>query len=661
MSERWDPTSTNETDPGIVLLKVLTAIADKLNYNIDKNTLEAFMPSATQEESMRKLCEMMGYNIKYYQSATVDVTFQYHGETDITSTTKIFIPKYSNVKDADETINYVTLKSAQFGAGSLAQVIPCIEGSLEVCENDDDNVISIMQLDDNNRYYLPESQIAENGIFITNYYDGVEVDELWTKVDNLNTQQLGQKVFKFGYDSLEARPYVQFPEDISAIIEDGLVIKYIRTNGVNGNISAKTVAKLEKPVGIDWKVGESEVTVEDFTVFNASSTQNGSNIESINSAYNNYKKVIGTFDTLVTVRDYMNKIYMLTENDTNQTPLVSNVIVSDIRDDINRAYTVCGFNEFGVSFTDISRRDTSGSGDDRIDNFDLVIYPFKVYNNLNTKSDYDGSFTYTAANKNKIADALKNYKTISHDFKYPTSSEIVCIKNYLRLNAKITTIQKVNSVEEKMILAAVQTAIYNRFNMRQLDFGEEIPFDSILECIEEADHRIKNVSLDEPEIITKICTADGQEYDIGLTAADVQEDSTKTNEKSTADRLYNELAVKNVLAGKIPLFDYNESFSPEYNETSFDALVPQSDKPDPESVQTYYPEKISDETGQLRLTRIATEFKLDIDELESGPYTLQENEVIQFRMPNLRTSMTYPAFVNYYADIKSRIGGEKGA
>ena len=49
ISERWDPTSTNESDPGIVLLKVLTAVADKLNYNIDSNTLEAFMPSAAQE------------------------------------------------------------------------------------------------------------------------------------------------------------------------------------------------------------------------------------------------------------------------------------------------------------------------------------------------------------------------------------------------------------------------------------------------------------------------------------------------------------------------------------------------------------------------------------------------------------------------------------
>ena len=41
ITERWDPTSTNESDPGIVLLKVLAGIADKLNYNIDKNILEA--------------------------------------------------------------------------------------------------------------------------------------------------------------------------------------------------------------------------------------------------------------------------------------------------------------------------------------------------------------------------------------------------------------------------------------------------------------------------------------------------------------------------------------------------------------------------------------------------------------------------------------------
>ena len=31
ISDRWSPTTTNESDPGIILLKALTAVADKLN------------------------------------------------------------------------------------------------------------------------------------------------------------------------------------------------------------------------------------------------------------------------------------------------------------------------------------------------------------------------------------------------------------------------------------------------------------------------------------------------------------------------------------------------------------------------------------------------------------------------------------------------------
>ena len=75
LSTVWDPENTNESDPGVVLLKLDAFITDKLNYNIDKNILEAFITSATQEEAVRKICEMMGYDIKYYNSATTKVYF----------------------------------------------------------------------------------------------------------------------------------------------------------------------------------------------------------------------------------------------------------------------------------------------------------------------------------------------------------------------------------------------------------------------------------------------------------------------------------------------------------------------------------------------------------------------------------------------------------
>ena len=252
LSERWDPTSTNESDPGIVLLKVLTAIADKLNYTIDKNILEAFMPSAAQAESMRKLCDMMGYNIKYYQSAMVDITFSYIGEDDLPET-GLTIPQFTTITNADKDVNFITIESKTLTKTSEAddddittQTITCIEGQLAQCAVDDDNIISMNQIDDRFRYYLPESQIAENGIFAYNINDG-NLSERWQKVENLNTQKPGSRVYKFGYDSKEARPYLQFPTDLAQIIEDGLIIYYVRTSGINGNISARTLTTFELP------------------------------------------------------------------------------------------------------------------------------------------------------------------------------------------------------------------------------------------------------------------------------------------------------------------------------------------------------------------------------------------------------------------------------
>ena len=42
---------TNESDPMVVLVKLMAFIADKLNYNVDINTLLSFMPTTTQDSS----------------------------------------------------------------------------------------------------------------------------------------------------------------------------------------------------------------------------------------------------------------------------------------------------------------------------------------------------------------------------------------------------------------------------------------------------------------------------------------------------------------------------------------------------------------------------------------------------------------------------------
>lgn len=645
LSERWDPTSTNETDPGIVLLKVLTACTDKLNYNIDKSVLELFMPSVTQEDSMRKLCDLLGYNMKYYQSATTDVTISYKG-TLLNDDSKIYtfkLPKFTQIKNSSSDISYTTLKECSFTVGKsqdtaiiTANKVPCIEGSYQVCSTNDGELITVDHIDDNYRFYLPEAAIAENGIFVSNLFVSNLTDNnysaYWTKVDNLNTVLPGKTAWKFGFDSYRQMPYIQFPEDIATLIEDGLKIEYIRTSGISGNVSARTLSKvaLTKEIEAEAKPSGSgntvKISADDLIAVNTQATTNGANPETINAAYNNYKKIIGTFDTLVTCRDYMNKIYNLYNEETN-VPIVSNVIVSDIRDDINRAHVLCSFNEYGITYIDKANTKTENKVEKKeINNFELLLYPFKTVYGVNNSSEYEKSFKIDKTVIDPlIKPGIEESKTISHELKTPENSEIACIKNYLKLNARITTTYKVNSIEEASILKNIYTNIYKNFNMRQMDFGEDIPYDLILSCIEEADERIKNVSLDEPIIYTKFMLVDGNEYD----CIDTSLDNDKTAD--VVKRAYNKLLLRNVLAGRVPLFKYNTDFKPGLNES----LVEGSDF-------------ILPADSTKKITSVRTECIIDTTAVtENDPITLAENEVIQFRAPNFITEITYPAFVHY--------------
>ena len=344
LSERWDPTSTNEADPGIILLKVLTAMADKLNYNIDKNILEAFMPSAAQRESMQKLCMMLGYNMKYYRSAETEVTITFNGTkkefSDLLGTQydSLYLPAFTNITTVDKDINYVTTESVYITPNNRTVKVNCIQGQLAEVKTDNSNgAVTATELF-NYRYYLPETQIAENGIYIYNVGAGITMStaNFWTRVDNLNIASAeNRRIFKLGYSSVQARPYIEFAEDVENYIDDGLIIKYIRTSADNGNISAKTLNTITLPTEGAW----SQFSADNFTVLNLDSATNGSGVETIEQAYNSFKKTVGTFETLVTCRDYMNKIYQLTDDLEN--PLVSNIIVSDIKFPRNKCSKIC--------------------------------------------------------------------------------------------------------------------------------------------------------------------------------------------------------------------------------------------------------------------------------------------------------------------------------
>lgn len=624
LTTMWDPTTSNESDPGVVLLKLMGFVSDKLNYNIDKNILECFLPSATQESSVRALCEMNGYNPRYYTAAECEISIMFTGDDkylgkygNSTNSNSIELPRFTTAfTNSDGTIQYILKNDGKLSQKRKSEKFDVIEGTAHNLMIGDRDIIVLSDLDDNNRLYIPDIYAAENGIFITNESE----DNYWKRVDNLNTANPNEKVYKFGFDSAIGLPYIEFPSDVVNLIDSGIKVTYISCSGAAGNLAAnsinslknKVVAKLSKPVGSETSI-ELVTQSEDanLVVSNLSAATNGCDPETINEAYNSFKKTVGTFETLVTCRDYANAIYNLLNN-TNNYPYVSNVQVTDRRDDINYCTPVVSYDDYGdVTYYNIS---------DEITPFDLLLYPLNPLK-LSYSSEYDAvayknTFKPLRDTKYIIDELETSTQNISHTYKTLKPTDIFCYKNKYGLNAKIVTTYKVTKAEEANIIENIYNAIYNNFYSRKVDFGYEIPYDSILEVIENADARIKYVNLLEPEITPYV-----------MLYGNVGEDNGPEHlldyvyDKENGYTYYLQLLAKNVLAGKCSLFQINPDFKIDLGQSKHTKLS-------------------AEESELASITKVTTEANIDYDFNEvdkKQTIELQQNECLQLIAPRLTT------------------------
>ena len=612
LSSKWDPENTNESDPGIVLLKLAAFIADKNNYNIDKNILEQFLTSCTQDTSMNRLCELIGYNRHYYRSATTRISFRYTGKLNDTSAQTSSVSYYSAFSinalgdtpttfKTEDGIIYTLLENIgditednRLVTGKLA-----IEGELNQLTVLGNDTIQLQNLDSNNRIYFPDVEVAENGIIINGEYYTSTNTSAWRRVDNLNDQPLQSKVFKFGYDSEKGFPYLQFPEDISTLMGEGLTIKYIISKGTLGKVSQGDLSTFD---AISITAGgsvQSGMSLDEGTYVIVNSSSIGAeDPETLTESYNAAKKVVGTFETLVSAQDYSNYLNNYTDDSNNK--VVSNVVATDIRTDPYYSTTIFSRNPLGGTQsyykTELALTKAQNAS------FYITLHGFTPVNkDINTKLTYETTYSnITATDVIEAETDIAEVKSIAQFVKTPDNFNVV-LGNYT-LNANITPTYKVNLSEEQEIINNVKTALYENFNSQKLDFGEEIPYDSLVEVIQNSDERIKTVSLMEPEINYTYKTI-SDETPKPLTAA--------------ADNALIDFVAENIIAGAMPLYYEDTSFNYDYNMT---------DIKDPVT---------------LRGVRAAFDIAANTER------TLNEHEAVQIITDSFVTKLTYPVGVYY--------------
>ena len=622
LTNKWDPSTSNESDPGVILLKLAAFVADKNNYNIDKNLLECFMPSCTQESSMRRLCEMNGYSPAYYRAATVPVVGMYTGDqlTVDGQACTVTLKKFeTTITDSEKALSFVLLGDLTFDARNVSTAsVQAMQGVIQDLSVNGNTLIQLTDLDGDNRIYFPEVMVAENGIFVMDSEAGTS---LWTMYENLNDVTLGTKAYKFGLDSSLGLPYIEFPSDIATLINKGIYIKYIVTDGYEGNIAAGTLTQVLNKTEVDYNEGLSNVkfTIDNnLVITNTAASINGSDPETLEEAYNSYKKSVGTFNTLVSRRDYENAIYNLIDSDLG-TYHVSNVYVGDRASDINYSSKVSTLDEMGTVVRTIPEPGMSANN--------LIFYALTPVTAITGQDSYEKGFKplIDQASLEAIELDLDDVKCIAHDYKYLDNGKIHSILNKYKLNVNITTKSKVPLVDQLSIKKNVHKALYKAFSARNVDFGYEVPYDTLYEVIQNSDPRIESFSLAEPEysayaqVIDKTGTATSYKQlplDVNtvLDGYDIETDVKDYN------YLYGEMVKNSVKAGTLSLYDYDADFEIEFGQTN--AATARN----VETVSTYA--KIPLNKGGI-------------------PYVVQKNEYIQLVAPNTVTSLSYSYGVLY--------------
>lgn len=619
---------SNESDPGVLLLKLNALIADKNNYNIDKNILECFPSSVTQYGNARKIYDSLGYKMGWYKSATTQVGFQLKNTTGLTENEPVLIDLFTQLTDDTKEVSYVTLQGALLSLKQSNNVVKVdvIEGTVQNYEVNGSTEITLSNLDDNLRLYFNESRIAENGIYIKSNIDADWFS--WKKVDNIITYPLESKVFEFGVLPNSDTCYIQFPTDINTLVSS-FEIKFIISNGVNGNIKSNILNQFVN--NISYGEGNSAIVVNDkIKITQQYGTTNGADIETLDQAYSNYKKTIGTFNTLVTAKDYESAIYNLKDDDKY---LISNVIVSDRSNDINTSVRVAEWtlkNQSNVLYT---LKTDSNSSSPRFGVSDICLYLLKSSSNLNNANDYNATFSMNLGEnissiRNSIIEQLEDIKSLQHNYIYPEdlSDELVLkhiygiFLNLYKLDGQFITYQKVTREEKIEIESNVKIALYKNYNARNLNFGNDIDYYDLIDVIKGADARIKDVILNIPEIST-------------------YSNHTKADTSGTYEirpLSYDEkidLIAKMILSGNVQLFNF-DSFDYDFGQRNVKKL-----------------DGINAGVTDSSIKSISTNFNFNLEpssvDVVEGAVLLQENQSVQFCTPNYVTVRTFSSWVKY--------------
>lgn len=310
VSQVWN--SNDESDPGIVLVKLMSMLGDMLSYNQDKQALEVFPETVTQRKNAAQIFRLIGYKMHWYRSARCSVTLTNTNASPAT------VPRFTRFTTGDETITYTNIQQIELPSNTsnngleynleLIQGIPRTPSKIngEVVPKPGEawhtiynyNVSSsdIIQ----NRIYLDDQNVDESSILLVD-----DFNEEWIQVDNVDVMTATGKYFELRVDEYD-KPYLQIVNYWDRFDINRFKLFYILSAGINGQVTNNALTKATTSIvsisGTSENMEVSDIS-EDIIISNRESSF-GYDPETPAEARKESAKYVNTYDTLVTLDDF---------------------------------------------------------------------------------------------------------------------------------------------------------------------------------------------------------------------------------------------------------------------------------------------------------------------------------------------------------------------
>lgn len=311
LTQEWS--GREDTDPGIVLIKLMSMLGDNLSYNVDKNVLELFLETVTQRKNCSKILSLLGYKMHWYRSGTLGMQIRLTDEYDSQGNPNhvVLYPFRTTFKTSLGDIVY-TLVSEERGAGDIDilsathnTIVSLVEGRVISVTFDRSSLV-------NNRYYFPENNIDESHIWLTfgsNHTFNL-VDNLYLVTDD------SRGSFEFNVDEYD-RPYIELVKYWEDIVGNSastakFTLNYFLSSGSKGNVSRNQLVRVQEVGGSSSSNASSVLvmthpgnsdTLEDFSESNQY-TSIGYDPQTVETAKKDSANYVFTHNTLVTASDF---------------------------------------------------------------------------------------------------------------------------------------------------------------------------------------------------------------------------------------------------------------------------------------------------------------------------------------------------------------------